>query len=82
MIDALSKVLIENQNSFIKQNEDQSTYFPRIKHEDYFDDLARHIVYDIYEKDFELFKYDLDPANRKPIGEIDLDEVHARLSSK
>jgi methionyl-tRNA formyltransferase len=39
LIGALSKVLIDSQNSFIKQNEDQATYFPRIKHEDYFIDL-------------------------------------------
>jgi len=48
--------------------------------EDYFDDLAMHLVYEIYKADFELFKYDTqDPSNKMPIGEIDLDEVLAKL---
>ncbi|SHH40819.1 sulfotransferase family protein [Cognatishimia maritima] len=48
--------------------------------EDYFDDLSMHLVYEIYKRDFELFKYDFEnPANKKPIGEIDLDEVHIKL---
>ncbi len=49
--------------------------------EDYFDDLSMHLVYEIYKRDFELFKYDAnDPSNKMPIGEIDLGEVHAKLS--
>jgi len=48
--------------------------------EDYFDDLSMHLVYEIYKKDFQLFQYDFaDPSNKMPIGEIDLDEVHAKL---
>jgi hypothetical protein len=48
--------------------------------EDYFDDLSMHLVKEIYHRDFELFKYDFDdPSNKMPIGEIDLDEVHAKL---
>ncbi len=48
--------------------------------EDYFDDLSMHLVYEIYKRDFRLFKYDFeDPSNKMPIGEIDLDEVHAKL---
>ncbi|MBI6628938.1 sulfotransferase family protein [Pontibaca salina] len=48
--------------------------------EDYFDDLSMHLVYEIFKQDFELFRYDFhNPANRLPIGEIDLDEVHAKL---
>ncbi|MGB3147011.1 MAG: sulfotransferase family protein [Paracoccaceae bacterium] len=48
--------------------------------EDYFDDLSMHLVYEIYKRDFDLFKYDFEnPANRMPIGEIDLAEVHAIL---
>jgi len=39
-----------------------------------------HLVYEIFKRDFELFKYDFnDPSNKMPIGEIDLDEVHAKL---
>ncbi|HBT03046.1 MAG TPA: hypothetical protein DEB47_25115, partial [Citreicella sp.] len=48
--------------------------------EDYFDDLSMHLVYEIYKRDFELFRYDVDnPANKMPLAEIDLDEVHAKL---
>jgi hypothetical protein len=48
--------------------------------EDYFDDMSMHLVYEIYKRDFDLFKYDFeDPSNKMPIGEIDLDEVHAKL---
>ncbi|WP_306005643.1 sulfotransferase family protein [Aquicoccus porphyridii] len=48
--------------------------------EDYFDDLSMHLVKEIYNRDFKLFKYDFDdPSNKMPVGEIDLDEVHAKL---
>ncbi|MEM8632511.1 MAG: sulfotransferase family protein [Pseudomonadota bacterium] len=47
---------------------------------DYFDDLSMHLVYEIYKRDFQLFRYDpSDPGNKMPTGEIDLDEVHAKL---
>ena len=50
--------------------------------EDYFDDLSMHLVYEIYKKDFQLFKYDFEnPGNKMPVGEIDLDEVHAKLGN-
>ena len=39
--------------------------------EDYFDDLARHLVYEIYRRDFDLFRYDpTDPAQRAPLTGI------------
>ncbi|WP_114286598.1 sulfotransferase family protein [Candidatus Halocynthiibacter alkanivorans] len=48
--------------------------------EDYFDDLSMHLVYEIYKKDFQLFRYDFEnPGNKMPNGEVDLDEIHARL---
>ncbi len=48
--------------------------------EDYFDDLSRHIMWEIYRRDFQLFKYDFqNPANKMPLAEVDLDEVHAKL---
>lgn len=48
--------------------------------EDYFDDLSMHLMYEIYKRDFTLFRYDFEnPANKMPTGEIDLDEVHAKL---
>jgi len=49
--------------------------------EDYFDDLSMHLVYEMYKRDFVLFKYDFEnPANKMPTGPIDLNEVHAKLS--
>ncbi|MBT8409844.1 MAG: sulfotransferase family protein [Alphaproteobacteria bacterium] len=51
--------------------------------EDFFDDLSMYLVYEIYKRDFELFKYDFEnPANKMPTGEIDLKEVHAKLGSR
>ena len=48
--------------------------------EDYFDDLSMHLVYEMFKRDFDLFKYSFEgPANKMPIGEIDLDEIHAKL---
>ena len=39
------------------------------------------LVYEIFKRDFDLFKYRCaDPANKIPIGEIDLDEIHTKLS--
>ncbi|AUM75557.1 sulfotransferase family protein [Paracoccus jeotgali] len=47
---------------------------------EYFDDLSRHLIWEIYKKDFQLFRYDFDdPDNKLPKGEVDLDEVHAKL---
>ncbi|MGO4914146.1 sulfotransferase family protein [Pseudogemmobacter sp. W21_MBD1_M6] len=57
---------------------------PKMAHpiQDYFDDLSMHLVYEIYKKDFHLFKYDFEnPAIKKPIAEVDLDEVHAKLGA-
>lgn len=51
--------------------------------EDYFDDLSMHLVFEIYKRDFEVFKYDAaNPANKMPTGKIDLDEVHKKLGPK
>jgi hypothetical protein len=48
--------------------------------EDYFDDLSMHLMWEIYKRDFQLFKYDFEnPANKMPTSEVDLDEVHAKL---
>ncbi len=48
--------------------------------EDYFDDMSMHLMWEIYRKDFQLFRYDFDnPANKMPKGEVDLQEVHRKL---
>ena len=49
--------------------------------EAYFDDLSRHLVWETYWRDFELFGYDAaDPSRATPVHEIDLDRVHEALS--
>ena len=46
----------------------------------YFDDLSRHLMWEIYKRDFQLFRYDFDDPDRtRPTGEVDLAEVHAKL---
>ena len=46
-----------------------------------FGDLSMQLVYEMFKRDFDMFKYSFeDPANKMPIGEIDLDEIHAKLS--
>ncbi|OUS07768.1 hypothetical protein A9Q96_05300 [Rhodobacterales bacterium 52_120_T64] len=50
--------------------------------EDYFDDLSQHLMFEIYQRDFRLFKYDREPGREGPKKEIDLDEVHAKLSGR
>ncbi len=68
--------------SAIPRFNESADHGPKRAHpvEDYFDDLSMHIVYEIYKRDFRLFRYDFEnPANRLPVGEIDLDEVHAKL---
>ncbi len=48
--------------------------------EDYFDDLSMHLVWEIYKRDFQLFRYDFEnPGNKMPKGPVDLAEVHAKL---
>ena len=50
--------------------------------EDFFDDLSKHLIYEMYKRDFQLFRYDFEnPANPLPVGEIDLEEVHKKLGS-
>ncbi len=47
---------------------------------DYFDDMSMHLMWEIYKRDFQLFRYDFEnPANKMPLDEVDLDEVHAKL---
>ncbi|MES2143292.1 MAG: sulfotransferase family protein [Pseudomonadota bacterium] len=48
--------------------------------QDYFDDLSMHLVWEMYKRDFQAFRYDFEnPSNKLPLGEIDLAEMHARL---
>ncbi len=84
MQDVLNQVDVKspvNLDDIPRFNESQG-HGPKRAHPvaDYFDDLSRHLVYEIYKRDFELFRYDAeDPGNPDPIGEIDLEEVHKKL---
>lgn len=78
-IDSKHTVDIDNMPRF---NESEG-HGPKRAHpvEDYFDDLSMHLVYEIYKRDFDLFCYDpIDPSQKAPISEIDLDKVHTILS--
>ena len=82
--DVLSRVSLPNivDLETLPRFNESAVHGPTRAHpvEDFFDDLSRHLVFEIYKQDFELFRYDAhDPGNRKPLGEIDLDEVHAML---
>ncbi len=77
-VEVANKVTVDDIPRF---NESEG-HGPKRAHpiEDYFDDLSMHLVYEIYKKDFNLFKYDFEnPGNKNPTAEIDLDEVHAKL---
>jgi len=81
VLDAVDTPVLVNLADVPRFNESEG-HGPKRAHpvEDYFDDLSMHLVYEIYKRDFQLFKYDFEnPANKMPIGEIDLDEVHAKL---
>ena len=86
--DGMSSVLdaVETRHSVdiatIPRFNESEGHGPKRAHpvDDYFDDLSMHLIYEIYKRDFDLFKYDFaDPSNKMPVGEIDLDEMHAKL---
>ncbi len=81
VLDAAPTPVKLDVNDVPKFNESEG-HGPKRAHRisDYFDDLSRHLVWEIYKKDFQLFKYDFDdPDNKYPRHEVDLDEVHAKL---
>jgi len=81
VLDAIETPHSVNLSTIPRFNESEG-HGPKRAHpvEDYFDDLSMHLVYEIFKRDFNLFKYDFEnPANKMPTGEIDLDEVHAKL---
>lgn len=81
VLDAAPTPVKLDVNDVPKFNESEG-HGPKRAHKvsDYFDDLSRHLVWEIYKKDFQLFKYDFDnPDNKYPKAEVDLDEVHAKL---
>jgi len=61
---------------------DGTALHPRRAHpvEDYFDDLAEHIVRMVYGWDFGLFKYRHRPNTDGPRGPIDVTEINEKLS--
>ena len=81
VLDAIETPVAVDLTSIPKFNESEG-HGPKRAHpvEDYFDDLSMHLVWEIYHRDFKLFRYDFEnPGNKMPKGEIDLDEVHAKL---
>jgi len=51
--------------------------------EDYFDDLAMHLVFEIYHRDFDVFNYRFDdPSDKTPKGPVDLQALHYKLGPK
>lgn len=81
VLDAAPTPVKLDVNEVPKFNESEG-HGPKRAHKvsDYFDDLSRHLVWEIYKKDFQLFKYDFDdPDNKFPKAEVELDEVHAKL---
>ena len=54
---------------------------PRRAHpvEEYFDDLAQHIVTDIYRRDFSVFRYPKEPGQGGPVEELNATEINERL---
>jgi hypothetical protein len=48
----------------------------------YFDDLSRHLMWEVFRRDFQLFGYDFDDLdNTMPVRPIDMDRVHAELAA-
>ncbi|MTH33224.1 hypothetical protein GL279_01280 [Paracoccus limosus] len=81
VLDAAPTPVKLDVNDVPKFNESEG-HGPKRAHKisEYFDDLSRHLIWEIYKKDFQLFKYDFDnPDNKYPKAEVDLDEVHAKL---
>lgn len=81
VLDAIEPPVAVDLKNIPRFNESEG-HGPKRLHpvEDYFDDLSMHLVREIYHRDFEVFKYDMDdPSNKMPVAEIDLDEVHAKL---
>ncbi|WP_380054467.1 sulfotransferase family protein [Falsihalocynthiibacter sp. SS001] len=81
VLDAIETPHHVDLSSIPRFNESEG-HGPKRQHpvEDYFDDLSMHLIYEIYKRDFRLFHYDFEnPANKMPLREIDLDEVHAKL---
>ena len=83
VLDAIETKVPVDLNAIPKFNESEG-HGPKRLHKvsEYFDDLSRHLIWEIYKKDFQLFQYDFDnPDNKMPLREVDLDEVHAKLGN-
>lgn len=68
-------------NDVFKFNEFEGYGFKCVyKISEYFDDLLCYLVWEIYKKDFQLFKYDFDNFDNKMFKfEVDLNEVYVKL---
>lgn len=68
VLDAAPTPVTLDVNDVPKFNESEG-HGPKRAHRisEYFDDLSRHLVWEIYKKDFQLFKYDFDDPDRKSV---------------
>ena len=83
MGEVLSKVELAHQTDLeaLPRFNESEGHGPSRTHavEDYFDDLAQHIVRDVYARDFEVFGYSRDPGRGAPQRTLDAQHVTEML---
>lgn len=83
MADVLGEVSLAHQTDLanLPRFNESEGHGPSRAHpvEDYFDDLAQHIVLDIYAADFETFRYDPAPGRGGPVEPLDAAEISSKL---
>ncbi|MEM7742110.1 MAG: sulfotransferase family protein [Pseudomonadota bacterium] len=80
ILDRVSLPHQANLDALPRFNESEG-HGPKREHpvEAYFDDLAIHIMNDIYDRDFDVFRYDRDPGRAGPVEPLNADEITAAL---
>ncbi|MEO0866374.1 MAG: sulfotransferase family protein [Pseudomonadota bacterium] len=84
MSSVLDRVVLQHQpmlDSLPRFNESEG-HGPKRAHPvaDYFDDLAVHIMTDIYRKDFAAFGYSTEPGNGAPDQPLDVEHINSVLT--
>ncbi|MEM7189154.1 MAG: sulfotransferase family protein [Pseudomonadota bacterium] len=83
MTDVLDRVELSHQTDLdaLPRFNESEGHGPKRAHpvEDYFDDLAIHIVTDIYARDFDIFGYSQEPGRGAPFKPLDAAEVTSKL---
>jgi hypothetical protein len=84
MSDVLAKVSLSHdpQLEDLPRFNESEGHGPRRAHSvaDYFDDLAIHIMTDIYRKDFAAFRYSKEPGSGAPVEPLDAEFINGRLA--